>query len=103
MQGPVFQNRMYESQEEAKNCAKGDIRLVESLKTGLVYNDKFRPEIMQYDDCYQNEQGVSPVFRTHLEAVLEIIANSMGGKSIVEVGCGKGFFLEMLLAKGSEI
>jgi len=97
-QFPVFQNRMYDSQEEAKNCPKGDIRLVESLKSGLVYNERFRPEIMQYDDNYQNEQGVSSVFRTHLETVLEIIANSIGRRSIVEVGCGKGLFLEMLLA-----
>ena len=99
---PVFQNRMYDSEEEAQCCPKGDIRLVESLRTGLVYNESFRSELMQYDDHYQNEQAVSEVFRLHLKSVMQIIANAMGRKSIVEVGCGKGFFLEMLLDDGFE-
>lgn len=100
---PVFQNRMYDSEEEAINCPKGDIRLVENLETGLVYNEAFRPELMQYDDHYQNEQAVSPLFRAHLETVMQIIANTMGRESIVEVGCGKGFFMEMLLAGGFDV
>ena len=97
---PVFQNRMYDFEEEAKICPKGDIRLVENLTTGLVYNESFRPELMHYDHHYQNEQAVSAVFRSHLETVMQIIANAMGRKSIVEVGCGKGYFLEMLLSNG---
>ena len=32
---PIFQNRMYDTEAEAKTCPKGDVRLVESLKTGL--------------------------------------------------------------------
>ena len=100
---PIFQNRMYDSKEEAINCPKGDVRLVENLKSGLVYNEAFRPELMQYDDHYQNEQAVSPLFRAHLETVIQIIANAMGRQSIVEVGCGKGFFLEMLLAHGFDV
>ncbi|MCK4829754.1 methyltransferase, partial [bacterium] len=100
---PIFQNRMYDSKEEAINCPKGDVRLVEDLKTGLVYNECFRPELMQYDDNYQNEQAVSSQFRAHLEKVMQIIANTMGRESIVEVGCGKGFFLEMLLADGFDV
>lgn len=97
---PVFQNRMYDSESAAINCPKGDIRLVENLKTGLVYNQAFRPELMQYDDHYQNEQAVSPLFQAHLESVMQIVASAMGRRSIVEVGCGKGFFLEMMLADG---
>lgn len=99
-QVPVFQNRMYDSEEEARNCPKGNVRLVENLITGLVYNESFSSEPMQYDDHYQNEQAVSEVFRLHLKDVMQIIANTMGRTSIVEVGCGKGFFLEMLLDAG---
>ena len=90
---PIFQNRMYETPLEAINCPKGDMRLVENLKTGLVYNENFRPELMQYDDRYQNEQAVSPFFQKHLETVMQIIGNTLGRQSLVEVGCGKGFFL----------
>lgn len=52
---PVFQNRMFHSEEEARNCAKGDMLLAQDLETGLVANQAFRPELMCYDADYQNE------------------------------------------------
>lgn len=100
---PIFQNRMYDSKEEAVDCPKGNIRLVEDLDSGLVYNATFSPELMVYDGSYQNEQAVSPLFQSHLETVLEAIDRSMGKEGLIEIGCGKGYFLEMLLAKGFEI
>jgi SAM-dependent methyltransferase len=100
---PIFQNRMYRSEAEAKACPKGDMLLVEDQKSGLIYNAKFRPELMNYDDCYQNEQGVSQFFREHLNSVTSIVERCLGRDSIVEVGCGKGFFLEMLLEKGFDV
>jgi hypothetical protein len=39
----------------------------------------------------------------HLESVAEIIGRTMGRDSIVEVGCGKGHFLEMLIAEGFDV
>lgn len=100
---PIFQNRMYDSEIEAKNCPKGDVCLIEDIKTGLVYNASFDPELMIYDQHYQNEQAVSPLFRQHLSNVLSIISNNIGKQNLVEVGCGKGFFLEMLSKEGFQI
>ena len=100
---PVFQNRMYDSAQEAKDCPKGDIRLVEDGSTGLVYNAAFQPELMNYDGNYQNEQGVSPCFRHHLEEVTGIVMKHLGRHHLVEVGCGKGFFVELLLERDCDI
>lgn len=100
---PIFQNRMYDTKEEAIACPVGDMELVEDQNTGLVHNAAFRPELMIYDTHYQNEQAVSPVFQEHLEFVSAIIDRSMGRDAIVEVGCGKGYFLEKLLTKGFDI
>jgi SAM-dependent methyltransferase len=100
---PVFQNRMYDSAEAARHCPRGDLVLVENLRTGLVYNAAFRPELMHYDDHYQNEQAVSPLFHAHLESVAEIIERRIGRASVIEVGCGKGYFLELLAARGFDI
>jgi SAM-dependent methyltransferase len=99
-QFPIFQNRMYETAVEAVDCPKGNISLVEDLTTGLIYNQAFQPDLMQYDRHYQNEQAVSGLFRDHLETVIGIIQRTMGHQSIIEIGCGKGFFLEMLVANG---
>jgi hypothetical protein len=97
---PVFQNRMYDSAQAGRDCPKGDIRLVEDASTGLVYNAAFRSDLMSYDGNYQNEQGVSGQFRQHLDAVGDLVERHLGRERLVEVGCGKGFFLELLLERG---
>ena len=99
----MFQNRMYDTAAEARSCPKGDVVLVEDPRTGLVYNEAFRAELMTYDAHYQNEQGVSPLFQKHLAAVAAIVERQLGRRSLVEVGCGKGLFLEKLLELGFDI
>jgi SAM-dependent methyltransferase len=100
---PVFQNRMYDSLEAAQACPTGDIRLVENLETGLVYNEAFDPELLKYDSNYQNEQATSEFFQEHLRDMSSVIRRTMGNEELVEVGCGKGFFLEMLLEQGIDV
>ena len=100
---PVFQNRMYATEAEARACPVGDVQLVEDLVSGLVYNAAFRPELVVYDQHYQNEQAVSAQFRAHLEQVADIVERGLGKHEIVEVACGKGYFLEMLAERGFDI
>ena len=102
-QVPIFQNKMYESAVLAKNCPRGDIELVESLETGFIYNNAFKPELMVYDEDYQSEQGVSDQFLNHLKMAAEIVLNNLGQKSIIEIGCGKGLFLQILSQRGCDI
>lgn len=98
---PVFQNRMFATAEEARACTKGDICLVQDMRTGLIFNQAFEPELMQYDEHYQNEQAVSSIFRAHLQNVAQIIEQHFAAHSLIEVGCGKGYFLEHLQAGGA--
>jgi hypothetical protein len=100
---PIFQNRMYDSAEEARACPRGDINLVQDGDTGLVYNAAFRPELMNYDAAYQNEQAHSPLFQSHLEQVATIVERNLGIDGLVEVGCGKAYFLELLQSRGRSI
>jgi len=100
---PVQQNRMYSSFPAAVNCPRGDVILRQDKKTGLVFNSAFKPELMIYDENYQNEQGHSKAFQQHLLEVMNIIKDHFRGKSILEIGCGKGNFLEILKAHGFSI
>jgi hypothetical protein len=100
---PIFQNRMYDSASEARACPRGDIRLVQDPASGLVHNAAFQPDLMQYDRHYQNEQAVSGVFQRHLEQVTGIVERYLGRQGIIEVGCGKGYFLEQLLSAGIDV
>nr|WP_314861105.1 class I SAM-dependent methyltransferase [uncultured Undibacterium sp.] len=93
---PVFQNKMFSEYVTAKDCPKGDIKLVQDLTTGLIFNASFDIELLAYDSDYQNEQACSDVFKEHLKDVKSIIERHFTGKSLVEVGCGKGYFLEYL-------
>lgn len=100
---PTFQNRVYDTREQAITCHRGSVRLIEDPRTGLIYNAAFNRADIVYDENYQNEQANSQHFRDHLNSVASIIEREIGRSSIVEVGAGKGFFLEMLAARGFEI
>jgi hypothetical protein len=100
---PVFQNRMFVSRQAAKDCVKGDIVLVQDPQTGLIRNSAFAPELMGYDADYQNEQAVSEMFQAHLQSVSTIIRRHFRDSSLIEVGCGKGTFLEHLQGMGFAI
>lgn len=100
---PIFRDRMYPMRAEARSCPRGDVVLVKNLETGLVYNRAFRPDVVTYDSNYQNEQGLSPLFHQHLDAVAELVGRTMGKSRLVEVGCGKGHFLEPLASNCFDI
>ncbi|MDH3349505.1 MAG: class I SAM-dependent methyltransferase [Desulfobulbaceae bacterium] len=70
---------------------------------GFIFNQLFDKTLIAYDTDYQNEQAFSKVFRGHLEDVTKIISQHFSGKSLLEVGCGKGYFLELLQRAGFEI
>ena len=99
---PVYQNKMFDTAEAARACPHGDVVLAQNLGSGLVYNRAFDPDKLNYDDSYQNEQNHSPAFQTHVSQVLEKVASRFTGMSILEIGCGKGAFLELLRASGHD-
>lgn len=101
---PVFQNKVYPTPESAKLAVVGDVELVQCAHTGLVHNDSFDSALLRYDKDYQNEQACSPVFKLHLESVLQIIMENVSTEDMgVEIGCGKGYFLEKLSEAGAKV
>ena len=100
---PVFQNKMFNDRASALSCPRGDITLVQDTNTGLIFNSTFDSSLLEYDADYQNEQAFSGVFQRHLEDVEAVMRRHLFGKSIIEVGCGKGYFLEYLHRAGYQI
>ncbi len=97
---PVLQNKMYDTEAEAINCPKGDIVLVQDTETGLVYNSAFNQDLLVYDSSYQNEQAYSEVFQQHLRDVMRTIDRHFKSKTLIEIGCGKGYFFNYLQNRG---
>ena len=100
---PVLQNTTFATKEEAQATQCGDVLLVADEKTGLIHNAAFEPEKLIYDVNYNNEQSRSPIYQSHQYAVCEIASRHFSGKSIVEIGCGKGAFLDLLKKRGFRI
>ncbi len=93
---PVLQNVVYDTKEEAINCKTGTLNLIQCHDTGLIYNAAFNPTLIEYNQNYQNEQAASHFFQEHLHQVSNIIINLIGSEKLIEIGCGKGYFLELM-------
>ncbi|NBF01465.1 methyltransferase domain-containing protein [Pseudomonas sp. Fl5BN2] len=97
---PVLQNRTFADAQSARASASADIVLVQDLQSGLIFNQAFDADKLSYDSDYQNEQAHSAQFQRHLKDVEGIIARHFKGRELIEVGCGKGYFLELLRTEG---
>lgn len=79
----------------------GEMRLRRNARLDFMENAAFDPAVAVYDDRYQNSQAHSPRFLAHMVEVQERIeAHLAPGARVVEVGCGKGAFFDMLDATG---
>jgi Methyltransferase domain/C-methyltransferase C-terminal domain len=97
---PIFQNKVYPSPELAVAAEKGEVELVQSLVSGFVFNKAFISYVMNYDIFYQNEQSNSDFFKSHLANVLHLLEGfGIKNKKVIEVGCGKGVFFDMMRAR----
>lgn len=99
---PVYQNKMFDTVAAARACVRGDVVLAQDDSTGIVSNIAFDPGKLDYDESYQNEQGHSSMFREHLSAVLATLDRHFRSARILEIGCGKGAFLDQLRSDGHD-
>ncbi|MBP8285366.1 MAG: methyltransferase domain-containing protein [Rhodoferax sp.] len=66
---------------------------------GFVFNRRFDMSRLAYGEGYDNTQSCSPYFDTYLDHLAHDLVNvqSVRDCTVVEVGCGKGQFLEKLV------
>jgi SAM-dependent methyltransferase len=93
---------MLSTRREALEYPKGDILLGFCPQCGFISNVAFDPKLTVYSERYEETQGFSPTFRKfHQELAGELIERyDLHGKTIIEIGCGKGEFLSLLCELG---
>lgn len=98
---PLIQNKVYNTKKEAQEATCIDVTLGQSSDNGFVFSANFDENLIKYDENYQNEQSNSIYFQQHLKNVIEIMEQNdcLNGK-VIEIGCGKAYFLNILLEKG---
>ena len=88
--------------DEAKEARTGQVKLGFCDRCGFICNTTFRPEIVEYSSRYEETQGFSGTFNKFHKALAErlIAKHNLRGKTVLEIGCGKGDFLMLLSELG---
>lgn len=99
---PVFCNVLLPDRESARSASRGDIELVFCGRCGHVYNRAFDPLKTQYGRHYENSLHYSPRFNAYAESLAARLVDryQLRERTIVEIGCGKGDFLNLLCRLG---
>lgn len=99
---PVQCNLLWNTREEAQSCTKGNIRLTYCSSCGHIFNSDFDPTLLEYSQSYENSLHFSSRFQEYANGLVEELTERyrLFNKNIVEIGCGKGDFLEMICAYG---
>ena len=93
---------LMQDQQEARNYPRGDIVLGLCDQCGFMCNMAFVQELTEYSGRYEETQGFSGTFnKYHQELAEDLIERyQLNNKSVLEIGCGKGEFLELLCRLG---
>lgn len=99
---PVHSCLLMPTREEAIQYPKGDMRLAFCESCGFIQNSAFDASLHEYSTRYEETQAFSPRFNEFVDELVERYDTMFGlaGKSVLEIGCGKGEFLVRLCEVG---
>ncbi len=99
---PVLCNVLWPSRAAALAAPRGALYLTFCPACGHVFNAAFDPALITYDQVYENSLHFSPRFQQYALSLADrlIERHALRGKQVVEIGCGKGDFLQMLCERG---
>ena len=96
---PTLPNAPVQTKTQVQSLAPIRLRLNKTLQ--FLENDAFNSSLIDYSEDYENSQAHSTTFREHMLSVLSMLKAILPRDSaIVEVGCGKGDFVEMIEVDG---
>lgn len=102
-QVPVQSCRLVDSRADALDFPRGDLRLAFCNACGFIWNQAFDPALVDYAESYEETQGFSPRFRMFARELARrwVERYSLQDRRVLEIGCGKGEFLEEMLRAGA--
>lgn len=99
---PVHVGHFYEDASSAQTAPRGDVELAYCHSCGHIFNQLFDANRIDYRPGYEVSLYHSPLFRSFMQSVAERLQNMyrLRGKTILEIGAGSGWFLELLCRLG---
>lgn len=98
---PVQSCLLSASAATASGIPDGNIELIACNQCGLVFNRAFDPQTQEFSPHYEETQGFSPAFQRFSESLVADLDKrwNLLGQTVIEIGCGKGEFLDLLCAR----
>jgi SAM-dependent methyltransferase len=88
---------LLDDQAAARAYPTGNLLLAWCPPCGFLFNAAFDSARIDYSEGYEETQGCSPTFNAWLEGVIaKLLERLPACELVVEVGCGRGDFLELL-------
>jgi len=96
---PVHQNLLLGDAKSARAIPRGELEMMVCGSCRFVFNQAFDPAKLSYGGDYDNDQSGSPRFQAHMESIARRLLMEKGVRNsrILEVGCGQGHFLRLLV------
>jgi SAM-dependent methyltransferase len=100
---PLHIGIQWSSQDAARRCPKGDIKLAFCHTCGFIANLAFDPARLAYSQAYDNSLHFSPFFHEYARSLATRLVEryNLHDKEVIEIGCGKGDFLVLLCELGN--
>jgi hypothetical protein len=99
---PVHSVLNIATREEALEFPRGSIELSLCRRCGFVANRRFDPAALHYTTGYEATQSYSPTFNAFARrlAARLVDRHDLHGKTLLEIGCGNGEFLDLICSLG---
>lgn len=99
---PVNSCLLFTDRARAEGMETGDIDLAFCDHCAFVFNAAWKSGATVYSDLYEETQVFSETYRAYQSGLAEDLIRryDLFGKEIVEIGCGKGAFLNLLCELG---
>jgi SAM-dependent methyltransferase len=98
---PVHQNLLLDAPDSARRVPRGDLDLWSCDRCGYTMNVSFEEALLSYGSAYENTQMLSPSFSAYVDDLVRLLVEKgVRRQNVLEVGCGKGGFLQALCAAG---
>jgi len=97
---PVVQNMIFSDKKSAISVPRADLHLSCCKSCGFIFNSAFQENLVMYGNAYDNRQHFSEYFHQYMKKISECLIKKKGvtNSRIIEVGCGDGTFLRLLLS-----
>jgi SAM-dependent methyltransferase len=99
---PVHSVLLLKTRKDAVNYPRANINLRFCSSCGFISNVIFDPSLHEYSSRYEETQGFSSRFNTFHRSLADYLIEryDLHDKNIIEIGCGKGEFLNLLCELG---